>query len=317
MKIPRFLPPVAIGPDSRSTRTALLLWLLLPGLLCAEMGVAPWCSHHAVLQRPGADTREEDLLLWGWMDKGDTVTVSFGEPATDIVADRKDFPGERDLKRWEIPYGKLKRKQLPSGPFRLTVKSRKYPQTIERTNVVLGDVWVFGQKPEHGVPIPSERLAALSGGLGHRLRYLEARSLNWTNEPAPAGAGWKPWDSAAASLTANVACYFGCLLATNNAGVPVGLVLVHCDKVFGIQPDKPGEAVRAPDVERAWDSARQAGTLAEGDCAPLFQRYQEQIVQLKREGKVLAPPAQPIERPFRVHLGAIPSMACPIRGAIW
>ena len=333
MSTARFLQEVAVGIRSRRPPSRLAFFkagclaeslllpfafcLLLSGPLRAELGVAPWCSHHAVLQRPGADTGDEALLLWGWMDKGDTVTVSFGETAAGIVADRKDFPGEPDLKRWEIPYEKLKRKKLAPGPFRLTIKSRKYPQTIERTNVVCGDVWVFGQKPDHGVPISPRRLTALSQGLGHRLRCLEARSVNWTNELTAVGAGWKPWDSAAADPPANVACYFGCLLAAGNEGVPVGLVVVPCDQVYGIRLDKPGAVGGAPEVGRAWDCARRAGAMAESDCAPLFHQYQAQILQLKREGKILEPPARAIEPPFRLHLGVIPSLACPIRGAIW
>jgi sialate O-acetylesterase len=114
----------------------LLLFVLIPGVAAmGEVRLPKILSSHMVVQR------DLPVHVWGWADRGETVTVSFrGET-------RSTTAGE--LGRWSI----YLKPGTAGGPFEMTVKSvpaipvtagdiAMTTKTITLSDVLVGDVWV-------------------------------------------------------------------------------------------------------------------------------------------------------------------------------
>lgn len=119
--------------------SALLLALcLVPSVVvCGESGEAPSASQeavfrlHSLFQSNMVLQRDSPIVVWGWADAGETVTVSFGgkEASAESGADRS----------WKVTLPPL---PASSEPRAMVVKSRARTWTLD--NVLVGDVWVIG-----------------------------------------------------------------------------------------------------------------------------------------------------------------------------
>lgn len=84
----------------------------------------PACfTDNMVLQRPTAATKDDDEVLWGWLEKSDTIRVGFSDNRKPIKAGWKRVPP--NLRRWVITYGDLKGR--PGRPDRSRSRSRTTP----------------------------------------------------------------------------------------------------------------------------------------------------------------------------------------------
>jgi hypothetical protein len=300
----------------------LFLALFGSGRVEADPTVPPWFSDHLVLQQATPLTRPGDVLLWGWADKGAVVTVEFVGRGKPVVADLTTADEGPELRKWSITYGDFRGNLPPGGPFRIVVlsKSKKNVSRLHLEDALLGDIWVVGQKPDRGVPPRSGALAAACAQFQGRLRLLPAPTINWGDNPRAVTAGWRPWDDSPATSTnlANVTVYFGGNLLRRNPAVPLGLVVVPSQEVFGQRVDPATEFNRTPELKNGWEAAAEAAQEAIRDCAPAFEKFPAEILQLKREGKTLAQPLPlKIEPPARLHIGGFPSIPMATRGGIW
>lgn len=75
--------------------------------------------------------REKPIMLWGWADKGQKVTVQFGDETAEATA-------QGDKGRWEVTFPA---REASSDPLQLKVSSGA--ETLEMDNIVIGDVWVM------------------------------------------------------------------------------------------------------------------------------------------------------------------------------
>ncbi|BCX48168.1 9-O-acetylesterase [Haloferula helveola] len=99
---------------------------LLPLLAsAAPLKVHGIFSSNMVLQR------DKPIVVWGWADSGEAVSVSLGSEKAKATA-----TGEKG--RWEVSFPA---REASSEPQKLTVTSGG--ETVEMENIVIGDVWVM------------------------------------------------------------------------------------------------------------------------------------------------------------------------------
>jgi len=108
-------------------RTSIVFSLLVLslGTANAEVRVHHMFDNNMVLQRG------KPVKIWGWADKGETVSVEFHDQKAETKAD--------DQGAWSMELGPL---QASSDGRRLIVKGAA--NTIQYENIVVGDVWLCG-----------------------------------------------------------------------------------------------------------------------------------------------------------------------------
>ncbi len=79
--------------------------------------------------------RGKSIPIWGWADKGETVTVTFNKKQYSTVAD--------DQGCWRVDLPKMK----AGGPYELTVNSLQF------TDILIGDVWLLSGQSNIDVTI--------------------------------------------------------------------------------------------------------------------------------------------------------------------
>ncbi len=72
--------------------------------------------------------RDMPVPIWGWADKGEKVTVSFGGETKSVVADGKG--------KWMVKLSPLKAKEAPS---KMTIEGNN---KITLDNILVGEVWI-------------------------------------------------------------------------------------------------------------------------------------------------------------------------------
>lgn len=147
--------------------------------------------------------------VWGWGTDGTVVTIHYGnETATAVVRDGK----------WMAYLPHLH----PGRPQTLTVKAAN---TLEFTNVAVGEVWVAGGQSNMEFPLAESANGreALESADQPEIRLIKAPH---TRDDAPAtdiNASWKECSAATVSHLSAVAYYFARSLHTN-LNVPIGIV---------------------------------------------------------------------------------------------
>ncbi len=104
------------------------LLLTLPSLYAAELKLAALFSDNMVLQR------DVPVPVWGWADKGQKVTVSFGKQAKTAMADAHG--------KWQLTLDAM---PASAEPCTLSVSSsnpKSEITTLTCTNVLVGEVWL-------------------------------------------------------------------------------------------------------------------------------------------------------------------------------
>ena len=124
---------------NRQIRGSMLLtclaMLLLPlgvmaqknstGVVAGQFKLHGMFSSNMVLQR------EKPIMVWGWAEAGQKVSVKFGEEKAEATAGA-------DKGRWEVTF--------PARPANATAQKLTVAcggKTIEMDNIVIGDVWVM------------------------------------------------------------------------------------------------------------------------------------------------------------------------------
>ncbi len=109
-------------PFIRFFATVAILIVLLTEQMAAEVTLARVFSDHAVLQR------DRPLPIWGWADPGEAITVSLGSASSQTTTDANGM--------WLV--------QLPAQPATTRPEVLKVVgrNTLERQDILLGDVWL-------------------------------------------------------------------------------------------------------------------------------------------------------------------------------
>lgn len=170
-----------------------------------NLRVANIFSDRCVLQR------EMPLPIWGWAPAGATVDVE--------LADRKGSAVADDKGRWQVLFDPFP----AGGPYAMKIRSG--PETIERSEVLIGEVWVgvgqsnmmMGVGKSDGA---TEAMARFKDYPNLRFAAGHAQSSEFPAEDLKAMT-WGPPSSG----TSAVSFYFAEMLYNHFVGsVPVGIV---------------------------------------------------------------------------------------------
>jgi len=113
-----------------NNRATLLPALALAAALSMSANARPLKTHR-IFSSNMVIQRDKPILIWGWADAGDKVSVQFGAEKAEAVA-------AGDVGRWEV---KFPAHPADSTARTLTVSSGE--ETLRLDNVLIGDVWVM------------------------------------------------------------------------------------------------------------------------------------------------------------------------------
>lgn len=180
--------------------------LLLASVSLAEVRLSKAFSSNMVLQR------NKPIIIWGWADAKESVTVSF-EKST--IKTKPDGKGQ-----WRITLPAMKE----GGPYLLTVRGKN---TITFTNVMLGDVWLASGQSNMEWKLKQQVNNFLQEI--NNANYPNIRVLNVDNKTAfePVddfeSSGWKVCEPTVAGDFSAVAYFFARHL-WNKYQIPIGII---------------------------------------------------------------------------------------------
>ena len=280
---------------------ALSLWLATVAVfLClstvaqADVRLPNVIGSNMVLQR------DRELILWGWADPGEEVTVKLGDSAAKSAANGK---GEWNVK---LPA------QEAGGPHTVTVSGKN---TIELTNVLVGEVWLgSGQSNmEMSVFRTSSRVKDDVASA----RYPKIRLFNVApkkkahilpQENVDSSVVWTECSPETVTNFSAVAYYFGKYLH-KELDVPVGLI----NSSWG------GTRIEA------WTPPAGFALIDDPAIKAIGEQQSKQVSQFvtaveKAQAANEQPPQSPANHvtPFALYNGNIhPLSPFPIRGVLW
>lgn len=190
----------------------LLIGTGTPNPVQGELKLSGIFSDHMVLQR------DQRLPLWGGADKGQTVTVTFGDQSVSTTAD--------DNGVWQVNLSPL---QHTSQGRELAIQSGKESLTVR--DVVVGDVWHASGQSNMAMTVDSvaqKILEAKQHINDASLPAIRFRRISETESASPqtdlpVRAGWVPCSPASVPKLSAAAFYFARKLH-HELGIPIGVI---------------------------------------------------------------------------------------------
>lgn len=256
--------------------------------LRAEVRLPRVFSSGMVLQR------DRELPVWGLADAGERVTVSLGSATADTTAD--------DSGRWAVALPAME----AGGPLTMKVVGSN---TIELTDVLVGEVWVCSGQSNMAWPVSRSSNAAeeIAAADWPQIRLFHIPRVPAGSPQSDVEADWKACSPETVPGFSAVGYFFGRELH-QELDVPVGL------------------------IESAWGGTRiepwtpVAGFRSVRELAGIGDRViRERIEHQRKVGDAVTtgqkPPAHPLasrQAPTGLYNGMIhPIVPYAIRGAIW
>lgn len=277
--------------------------------LCAtaEVRLPRLFSDHAVLQR------DQPLHVYGFAKPGEKVTIHFHDQSADATTDKYGW--------WETTL----KPEKAGGPYKLTVSGNATAKPVERTDILMGDVWFasgqsnmemplggfWARKP----PLPVKDSAKEIAAANHpQIRlFLQKRGLS-TYPMMDADGEWTLCTPETAKPFSAVAYFFGRELQEKEH-VAIGLI----DSTWGGMPTQaftnPAALAKAGLSDVMADQERMASAQAK---AALLR--EQRAYELTASGKE-AKPIKPAQETWVI--GALynnlvaPFTHYTIKGAIW
>ena len=280
------------------TPLALSLTTLLSGALCAsaEVRLPPMFSDSMVLQQG------TPVPVWGWADDGEVVTVKFRNHKVSATAANL---------RWEVKLPALK----DGGPGMLTVSTKT--QTLEFTNVLVGEVWVCSGQSNMEWPLRSsfEAEADIAAATNAQIRLFKVPKNRTECPTSVIKASWELLSPRGAESFSAVGYYFGRDLQRARK-VPVGLIGTY----WGGTPaeswmDRPSLEANPRYQAEILDNA----ATALKNWRTALENYQKEKAAAQSEGRTFNrnAPGQPWSG-YELYNGMIaPLVPFAIKGAIW
>lgn len=167
--------------------------------------ISPIFGDNMVLQRGKANT------IWGWSDPGDNVRVEIAGKQTSGIAGAD--------RRWQVKIDP----PAVGGPYTITIKGR---QTVELSNVLVGDVWLCGGQSnmQMGLGSVNNGEEEVKAATFPEIRFFSvAPHVAYHHTDIPEGS-WKAVSPETADRLSAVAYYFARKVQME-IHVPIGLVL--------------------------------------------------------------------------------------------
>jgi sialate O-acetylesterase len=287
--------------------------LLLPLAASAAVQLPNLFSDHAVLQR------DRPVRIWGSASAGEQVTIRFHDQTASTQTDPMG-----NWEAWLTP-------EPAGGPYTLAVSGNSTPTPIERTDILVGDVWLASGQSNMEFPLTGftgTSPAPLKDGekeiaaANHpRLRLLIQKRATSTVPLTEGSDGWTECTPDTARHFSAIAYFFGREISERE-NVPVGLI----DSTWGGTPAHSWISTEGLADANLTSVFEDAGRIAQdqGRADQIRAYYAREDAALQAAGK---PPASHPRIPTD-HGGAwVPgtlynAMIAPytryaIKGAIW
>ena len=137
--------------------------VLLAGLCLAQSAVAA-LKVHGIFRSNMVLQRDKPIAVWGWAAEGASVTVSLGEKsATTTAAEGK----------WKVEFPA----QAANSAGQL-LRVQAGDETIEMTNILIGDVWVMNGQSNMAFALKAVYQAGLESAMAHlpQMRHIRINS---------------------------------------------------------------------------------------------------------------------------------------------
>ena len=154
--------------------------------------------------------RDIPVLIWGWADADEEITVMLGEHKVSTKADAKG--------NWQVKFPAMS----AGGPHQMTVSGKN---TIELTNVLVGEVWICSGQSNMALSVSRSNNGEAEIASAN---YPQIRLFHVPKKPSglPASdvnAVWRPTEPDTIKNFSAVAYFFGRKLH-KELGVPIGLI---------------------------------------------------------------------------------------------
>jgi sialate O-acetylesterase len=237
----------------------------------AEIRLPHVISDHAVLQR------DQPVRIWGWAGYGEHISVTLHDQKVDTVADQNG--------KWEA----WLRPERAGGPYVLHITGDATAAPIERTDILMGDVWLASGQSNMEMPLKGFATAPIKDSEKEiaAANYPKIRLLVQTKRTAAAPIGdtdnvWTLCTPETAKDFSAVAYFFGRKIHQEE-NVPIGLI----DTTWGGTPAHAwisAEGIGWANLDSvALDGGRIARVGSDADAIRENQKIQDE--QMKAAGK--------------------------------
>lgn len=291
-------------------RLALPIALLSATALHAQVTLPSLFSDHAVLQR------EKPIHVWGQASNGEQVEVRFHNQKASAVADAFGY--------WEL----WLKPETAGGPYTLAAQGAGERQPVERTDILVGDVWIASGQSNMEFPLKGFTSAPLQNGadeLAHatqpNIRLLLQAHRTSPTVVMDTDASWTLCNPDTASTFSAVAYFFAREISAKEK-VPIGLI----DSTWGGTPAHAWMSSDAIAYYNINSVLTDAGIIAreQGVADKLKAHYAAEDASAKAAGKPVAPhPRVPNDHggswtPATLFNAMIaPYIRYTIKGALW
>lgn len=289
---------------------AVLFSLVGKSSFATELSLPAVFSDHAVLQR------DKPIHVWGEAGARQRVTVRFHEQTLNSTADENG--------QWQL----WLRPETAGGPYTLEVQAEDVAKTIQRSDILVGDVWIASGQSNMEFPLAGFTSAPLANG-EHEIAEANQPKLRLLLQPrrtsavvlSGSDAQWTLCTPETAKSFSAVAYFFGREISEHEH-VPVGLI----DATWG---GTPADAWMSNDAIAYYNltSVMRNGArvaLDQGRADALRAQYSADDAADKAAGRVVNPhPRIPGDHagswaPATLFNAMIaPYTAFTLKGAIW
>ena len=280
------------------TTTSISLFILVFSLLTAraELQLPAMFSDNAVLQQGVS------VPVWGWADDGDVVTVKFRGQKVSATA---------TLGKWSVELKKLK----AGGPDTLTVSTKT--QTLQFTNVLVGEVWVCSGQSNMEWPLGKsfEPESDIASATNMQIRLFLVPKNKSDAPTTRIKSGWVVCSPDVIKWRSAVGYYFGRdLQAARN--VPIGLIETY----WGGSPAEAWTSREALEMRPRFQAE-----ILDGYTAAM-KKHREATLAFEIEKAQAAKAGEKFEKqgpwqpwkPSELYQGMVaPLIPYAIKGAIW
>lgn len=196
------------------TRLLFSLFLSILCLACltteaiAQLSVSKLFNNGMVLQR------DTDIPVWGWSNTGDTVKVTLNGISDSTTVNESG--------RWQVNLSPMS----AGGPYSMVIVSKG--QTITRSSVYIGDVWLASGQSNMEFTVSSTDSATqvIAAANDQLIRQFKVPKSNATEpEEELVGGSWTPATSTYVGNFSAVA-YFFSLNLHKHVDIPIGILNV-------------------------------------------------------------------------------------------
>ena len=264
--------------------TRSILLLLLGSLLSAS--AADTLKVHGVFRSHMVLQREKPITIWGWAPEGGAVQVALGDDRKSVAAAGKDG-------RWEAVF-----EARPANAVGQTLRVSAGTNTVEMTDILIGDVWVMNGQSNMGFALKAIYDGGFEAGMAHlpHMRAFRIRSgaeseivetdlkdkfINGEDDP---DKNWKVVTPEVASEMGAIGYIFGSRVQ-RSLQIPVGILETSRGgaSIESLVPRR--KFAEHPDAAAylAWVDARRAAFSEEAFLKEEMTRYKKALADYERQ----------------------------------